>query len=192
MMTEDEEPLLEGLHTVFVIVYLQEIAWIFTPLIISLNVLIHTFISEMDYVTRCESIAVAIFFLISGICVTSGLYLIHKKALNARQAKYFWPYVAFKLLRTIVLLTVASIILLRPDLRTRYFHISLYGIVESLSSLVAIEICYRSWRFMVRANRRKRRRGESDTIVAQSTVGRLRRSESLQESRELIAKIRDG
>uniref|UniRef100_A0A0M3HG69 G-protein coupled receptors family 1 profile domain-containing protein n=1 Tax=Ascaris lumbricoides TaxID=6252 RepID=A0A0M3HG69_ASCLU len=46
---ENEESLLEGFHAVFVIVYLQEIAWIFTPLIISLNVLIHTFLKDMDH-----------------------------------------------------------------------------------------------------------------------------------------------
>lgn len=85
---------------------------------------------------------------------------------------------------------MASIILLRDDLRTNYFHVSLYGIVESISNLVAIEVCYRTWRYMTRANRRKRRRRQSDTrLIAQNTVTRIKRSESLRERHELIAEI---
>uniref|UniRef100_A0A0M3HFP4 DUF1084 domain-containing protein n=1 Tax=Ascaris lumbricoides TaxID=6252 RepID=A0A0M3HFP4_ASCLU len=187
---ENEESLLEGFHAVFVIVYLQEIAWIFTPLIISLNVLIHTFLKDMDHVTRWISIVVSLFFFVSGLCIASTLYLIHKKTLGARRTKFLWPYIILKFIRTLILLTVASIILLRDDLRTNYFHVSLYGIVESISNLVAIEVCYRTWRYMTRANRRKRRRRQNDTrLIAQNTVTRIKRSESLRERHELIAEI---
>ncbi|VDK17501.1 unnamed protein product [Anisakis simplex] len=188
---DNVQSLLEALHTVFVIVYLQEVAWIFTPLIISLNVLLHSFLNNMDYATQWLSISVTLFFLITGICIAVGLYLIHKMVLCAHRVKYLLPYVIFKLIRTTVLVFVASVILARPDLRSRYFHISLYSIVESVSNLVAIEICYRSWKYIERANRRKRLGTTEPTVTQDSriSVARLKRSESLQERRELIAKI---
>uniref|UniRef100_A0A915BX27 XK-related protein n=1 Tax=Parascaris univalens TaxID=6257 RepID=A0A915BX27_PARUN len=187
---ENEEQLLEGFHAVFVIVYLQELAWIFTPLIISLNVLIHTFLKDMDYATRWVSIVVSLFFSVSGLCIASSLYFVHKKTLGAHRTKFLWPYIILKFIRTLVLLTVACIILSRDDLRTNYFHISIYGIVESISNLVAIEVCYRTWRYMTRANQRKRRCHQSDAkLIAQNTVTRIKRSESLRERREFVAEI---
>ncbi|TKR57381.1 hypothetical protein L596_030857 [Steinernema carpocapsae] len=151
---------LESLHTVFVIVYLQEVAWIFTPLIISFNVLIHSFIKPLDPISRWTSLGVFLFFFTTGTFITASLFLAHQRGLKRQLMCYLWPYMCVKIARMVIILSVSLVILALSELRKTYLHIAVYGLIEFLSSVVAVEIVFRSWRILRRIRKRRRRRGE--------------------------------
>ncbi|CAI4226262.1 unnamed protein product [Auanema sp. JU1783] len=128
-----------SLHTVFVIIYLQEFAWIFAPLLISSNVFLHAYLRKVPERWLFLSFLIFIFFLISGIILTITLYLAHSRALCQRRPTFFLPYIIAKIVRIIVLGAVSLIILLTPELITSYFYASIYGLFESAAAAIALE-----------------------------------------------------
>uniref|UniRef100_A0A1I8A2V8 G_PROTEIN_RECEP_F1_2 domain-containing protein n=1 Tax=Steinernema glaseri TaxID=37863 RepID=A0A1I8A2V8_9BILA len=180
---------LESLHTVFVIVYLQEIAWLFTPLIISLNVLIHTFISPSDSVSRWASLVVFLFFFITGIVIIGSLFIAHKKGLKKQQMCFLWPYLFIKIVRMVIILTVSLVILIISDLRKTYLHVAVYCLIEFLSSAVAIEIVFRSSKILRRIRQRALLRGENESSAELPKTLNGAPSISHTESTTLFARI---
>ncbi|XGW09430.1 hypothetical protein V3C99_011604 [Haemonchus contortus] len=142
---------LASLHSVFVIIYLQEIAWISAPLLISANVFLHACIRKMDWGVLLVSGGVFGFFLLSGVSLSISLYIIHSRALGRKQAKYLTPYIFNKLFRIVVLGTLAIVILVSPQLIKTYFYASVYAMFECIAGIVALEVAIRSWRILSRA-----------------------------------------
>ncbi|KAK5986732.1 hypothetical protein GCK32_001703 [Trichostrongylus colubriformis] len=137
-----------SLHSVFVIIYLQEIAWISAPLLMSANVFLHVCIRQTELEVLLVSGVIFAFFLLSGISLGVSLYLVHSRALGRKQPKYLCPYIFNKLFRTLVLGILSVVILVSPKLIKTYFYASIYGIFECIAGVVALEVAIRSWRML--------------------------------------------
>ncbi|EYC34307.1 hypothetical protein Y032_0001g35 [Ancylostoma ceylanicum] len=145
------DPEVTSLHTAFVIIYLQEIAWISAPLLISANVFLHACIRKLEFESLILSGAIFAFFLVSGISIGISLCFIHSRALGRKQVKYLIPYVVTKLFRMLALGTFSIVILVSPRLITTYFYASIYGLFECVAGGIALEVTFRSWRILERS-----------------------------------------
>ncbi|VDO68327.1 unnamed protein product [Heligmosomoides polygyrus] len=137
-MVVDQE--IASLHTVFVIIYLQEVAWISAPLLISANVFLHACIRKLRIEILLVSGGIFSFFLLSGASIGVSLFLIHSHALGRKRAKFLSPYIFTKLFRMLVLGTLSIVILVTPELISTYFYASVYGLFECIAGAVALEV----------------------------------------------------
>ncbi|WKX95014.1 hypothetical protein Q1695_011901 [Nippostrongylus brasiliensis] len=139
-----------SLHTVFVIIYLQEVAWISAPLLISANVFLHASIRQLEFEILLVSGGIFGFFLVSGISAAVSLYLIQRYALGRKQSKFLIPYIVTKIIRMLALGTMSTAILLSPRLIKIYFYASVYGLFECVAGGIALEVAVRSWKVLAR------------------------------------------
>ncbi|CAJ0586654.1 unnamed protein product, partial [Mesorhabditis spiculigera] len=170
------QELTSNLSTIFVIVYLQEAAWICAPLIISINVLLHAFLRNIGEEKRLFSCAFG-FFAATALASLIGLWLVHRRALPRLQQFYLLPYFITKLIRMTVLLVVSVFICVDTDRRKQYFYISLYAGFECLAGIVVLEIVYRSWKYLRKAkNRKEQKDGE---VLWREPLTSIRSSQSI-------------
>ncbi|CAJ0932276.1 unnamed protein product, partial [Mesorhabditis belari] len=159
LKNEAGRELATSLSTVFVIVYLQEAAWICAPLIISLNVLLHSFLRDIGQEKILFGFAFG-FFFVTALSSVIGLWCIHSRALAKLQQMYLLPFFVTKAIRICVLMIVAIYICIDNERRKWYFYVSLYAAFESLAGIVVLEIVYRSWKYLRKAKKQKNREVE--------------------------------
>ncbi|CAD6197532.1 unnamed protein product [Caenorhabditis auriculariae] len=152
------EQAISTLHTLFIIVYLQELAWICAPLLISANVFLHACIRRFSFDSLLFSGVIFGFFFTSGLGLTVSLYLAHTVALKHIRPSYFLPYAFFKGFRVLTLALTSFVILFSPTLIKTYFYASIYGLFETIAGAVALEVTIRCWREAKRIKSAGRRR----------------------------------
>ncbi|CAO4367673.1 unnamed protein product [Caenorhabditis nigoni] len=171
----DHEHAISTLHTLFIIVYLQELAWISAPLLISANVFLHACIRQFSTESLVFSGVIFAFFLLTGVGLTVSLYLAHTVALRHIKPSYFVPYAAVKAFRIATLALVSFCILFSPTLIKTYFYASIYGLFEALAGAIALEVTVRCIRETKRIRMGRRRQTRADAqlqpnIVSKSTL----------------------
>ncbi|CAI5442162.1 unnamed protein product [Caenorhabditis angaria] len=163
MSSNPNEQAISTLHTLFIIVYLQEMAWVSAPLLISANVFLHACITtQFNIESIILSALIFSFFLISGLAITISLYLAHTIALRNCRPSYFLPYAICKTIRIVTLAILSLCILLSPTLIKIYFYASIYGLFETIAGAVALEVTIRCIRETKRIRSGRRRQTRSD------------------------------
>ncbi|CAJ0606532.1 unnamed protein product [Cylicocyclus nassatus] len=173
------DPETTSLHTAFVIIYLQELAWISAPLLISANVFLHACLRKLDIGILIFSGSIFAFFLVSGFFIAVSLYFVHSRALGRKQVRYLTPYILAKLFRMLVLGTFSVVILFSPKLIRTYFYASIYGVFECVAGAIALEVTIRSRRLLKRMECVPRRRQSKGSRLFKSKGRKLSRSVSL-------------
>ncbi|CCD63750.1 7TM_GPCR_Srx domain-containing protein [Caenorhabditis elegans] len=171
----NHEHAISSLHTLFIIVYLQEMAWISAPLLISANVFLHACIRQFSIESLVFSGVIFSFFLLSGVGITVALYVAHTVALRHVKPGYFLPYAVMKAVRIVTLAIVSFAILFSPTLIKTYFYASIYGLFETLAGAIALEVTIRCIRETkrIRSGRRRQTRADANlqpNIVSKSTL----------------------
>ncbi|CAB3410973.1 unnamed protein product [Caenorhabditis bovis] len=172
MSSNGNEQTIATLHTLFIIVYLQEMAWVSAPLLISANVFVHAIIRQFSIDSLIFSSIIFAFFLITGLALTISLYFAHSVALKQIRPAYFLPYAVVKAVRIVTMLTLSFIILFSPKLIKTYFYASIYGLFETVAGAVALEVTCRCIRETRRIQSGRRRQTPSDVTLPAHVVSK--------------------